>query len=141
MKEREKEREKEGEWVYMAEMDDYRWTGDNEPVYFDDNPEYESPTEEERQQYREQEEIWMKANIEEEKQRKKEKRQQKEQERREAMRKPIDPLPVQEMCKYELIREDIIKERNEAMAQSNFFENLLEAKQEMTPKKAVKDKK
>ena len=50
MKEREKEREKEGEWAYMAEMDEYYWTGDNEPpVYFNDNPEYISPKGEEKE--------------------------------------------------------------------------------------------
>ena len=50
---------------------------------------------------------------------------------------PALPLLAQEMCKYEQIREDIINERNEAMAQCKFFEDLLEAKNEMTQKKAV----
>ena len=43
------------------------------------------------------------------------------------------------MCKYEQIREDIIKERNEAMAQSNFFFNWLEAKNKITLKKVVNE--
>ena len=41
------------------------------------------------------------------------------------------------MCRYEQIRENIIKERNEAMAQCKFFENLLEAKTEMKINSAV----
>ena len=55
------------------------------------------------------------------------------------MKKPIAPLPAQEMCMYEQIREDLIKERNEVMAQSNLFENLLEAKNEITLKKVVNE--
>ena len=37
---------------------------------------------------------------------------------------PIDPLPERELCQYEKIRESIIKEREEAMAKSKFFEDL-----------------
>ena len=47
------------------------------------------------------------------------------------MNNPVNPLPVQEMCLYERIREGIIKEREEAMANCKFFEDLLEAKKEM----------
>ena len=47
------------------------------------------------------------------------------------MGKPVNPLPVQEMCLYEKIRKDNIKEREEAMANCNFFEDLLEAKSKM----------
>ena len=136
-KEREDKTRKEGIWEYNPEMDEYWWTGDGEPDYFDDGVRYDSPTEEDRQRTKEAEERWMKANIAEEKQARKEKRQKKDKERREAMRKPIAPLPAQEMCRYEQIREDIIKERNEAMAQCKFFENLLEAKTEMKINSAV----
>ena len=73
----------------------------------------------------------MNADIAEEKQLNKEKRQTKDKERREAMKKPIAPLPTQEMSWYEQIREEIIKERNEVMAQCKFFANLLEAKNEI----------
>ena len=44
------------------------------------------------------------------------------------MEKPVDPLPEQQLCKYEKIREDIIRERREAMANCGFFENLHETK-------------
>ena len=44
---------------------------------------------------------------------------------REAMKKQIAPLPAPEMCIYKQIKEDIIKERNEAMAQSKLFEITL----------------
>ena len=47
------------------------------------------------------------------------------------MAKPIDSLPVSEMCQYEKIRESIIKEREEAMAKCKFFENLSETKKEI----------
>ena len=47
------------------------------------------------------------------------------------MDKPVNPLPAREMCLYERIREGNIKEREEAMAKSNFFEDLLDAKKDM----------
>ena len=55
----------------------------------------------------------------------------KDKERKEAMGKPVNPLPAREMCQYEKIRESIIKEREEAMANCNFFEDLLDAKRKM----------
>ena len=47
------------------------------------------------------------------------------------METPVTPLPKRELCKYERIREDIIREREEAMAQSKFFENLEKTKTEI----------
>ena len=47
------------------------------------------------------------------------------------MSKPVNPFPAREMCLYERIREGNIKEREEAMANCNFFENLLDAKRKM----------
>ena len=46
------------------------------------------------------------------------------------MRNPLDALPEKDLCEYEKIREDIIKERNEAMANCKFFEELIETKKE-----------
>ena len=73
----------------------------------------------------------MNAAIEERKQQRREKKKEKDKERKEAMGKPVNPLPAQEMCQYEKIRESIIKEREEAMANCNFFEDLLDAKRKM----------
>jgi hypothetical protein len=126
-----KEDTKNGEWHYNGEMDEYYWTGENEPEYFDDNFMYEAPTEEDRKIAKEAEERWIEAMIEEDKRVKKERRQKKERERREAMAKPIDPLPVSEMCQYEKIRESIIKEREEAMAKYEFYEDLMQTKKEI----------
>ena len=131
-----KEREKDGVWAYNPEMDDWWWTGENEPECHNDYVEYESPTEEEKKEQEEAQERWLNADIAEEKQLNKEKRQTKVKERREAMKKPIAPLPIQEMSRYEQIREDIIKERNEAMAECKFFKNLSEVKNEMNHCKA-----
>ena len=44
------------------------------------------------------------------------------------MEKPVDGLPERQLCEYEKIREDIIRERREAMANCGFFENLHETK-------------
>ena len=43
---------------------------------------------------------------------------------KEAMKKPIAALPVKELCEYEKIREENIRERYEAMKQYRFFEEL-----------------
>ena len=88
-------------------------------------------TDAERKISKEAEERWLNAAIEERKQHRREKRQERNKARKEAMDKPVSPLPAQEMCLYERIREGNIKEREEAMAKSNFFEDLLEAKKEM----------
>ena len=50
---------------------------------------------------------------------------------REAMAIPLDSLPEQELCAYEKLREDNIRERETAMAKCNFFENLNEIKKTM----------
>ena len=71
------------------------------------------------------------AFLEERKQIQKEKRQQKEMERKEAMEEPVPPLPEKELCEYEKLRERNIKEREEAMAASDFFEDLSEYKQKI----------
>ena len=57
-----------------------------------------------------------------------EKRKQEREKLKEAASKPIDPLPTRELCQYERIREDIIREREEAMAKFKFYENLEETK-------------
>ena len=59
-----------------------------------------------------------------EEEKKREKQRKKIQERKEAMSIPVDALPEKELCQYKKTREDIIKERNEAMAKCKFFEEL-----------------
>ena len=44
------------------------------------------------------------------------------------MKVPIEVPPVKEMSKYEKIRLNIIKEREQAMAESGFFDDLLRYK-------------
>ena len=44
------------------------------------------------------------------------------------MARPIDPLPERELCQYEKIREDIIQEREEALAKFCFYEDLYKTK-------------
>ena len=130
-KEKEKETANHGEWHYNGEMDEYEWTGENEPEYYQEPLNNEALTDAEKLISKEAEERWMNAAIEERKQQRREKRQKKDKERKEAMEKPVNPLPARELCQYEKIREGIIKERQEAMAKCNFFENLLESKKEM----------
>ena len=73
----------------------------------------------------------MEAFNEQRKQEKLEAKRRKDRERKEKMAKPIDPLPERELCQYEKIRENIIKEREEAMAKYNFFVNLNKTKKDI----------
>ena len=72
-------------------------------------------------------------------------RRRKNEELKQAMQRPVMPLPVQELCEYEKVRVDNIKEREEAMANSGFFEKLMETKEEMgfykKPQKGNEEKK
>ena len=43
----------------------------------------------------------------------------------------LEPLPERELCPYEKLRENIIKEREKAMIESGFFEDLLKTKKDM----------
>ena len=110
-REKEKEEAANGEWHYNGEMDEWEWTGENEPEYYEEPLINEALTDAERQVCKEAEERWMNAAIEERKQQRREKKKEKDKERKEAMGKPVNPLPAREMCQYEKIRESIIKER------------------------------
>ena len=128
---REKEEAANGEWHYNGEMDEWEWTGENEPEYYEEPLINEALTDAERQVCKEAEERWMNAAIEERKQQRREKKKEKDKERKEAMGKPVNPLPARKMCQYEKIQESIIKEREEAMANCNFYEDLLDANRKM----------
>ena len=68
------------------------------------------------------------AFAEERKKNEQERRKQKEKERKEAMNNPLKPLPFRELCEYKRLKEQRIKEINEAMAASNFFDDLKDYK-------------
>ena len=127
-----REKRKQGEWDQNGESGEWYWTGEEEPDL--DNLDqfcFSPPTEEEKIIIKEAEEIEMREYAEKMEQEKREKRKLKEEERKEAMARPIDPLPEQELCAYEQIREDNIKERMEAMAKCNFFDDLNVMKSKM----------
>ena len=140
------EREKNGEWCYNAESGEYFWSGTGEPEY-GDTFQFEAPTPEELKRFREEEDKMIKAMVEEKKILQKEKRKKIQKELKEAMDKPLDPIPVKELCEYEKMRNRNIQEIEEAMAANNFFEDLREYKKEIgfitkntkqIPKKATK---
>ena len=59
--------------------------------------------------------IYMKNIQNRENKRKKKKKKKKNEEITAAMEKPVDPLPERQLCEYEKICQDIIRERREAM--------------------------
>ena len=74
---------------------------------------------------------WREAEENIRKQKLKEKRQKEREKLKEAIATPIDPLPERELCQYEQIREDIIRERKGAMDRFNFYEDLKKTKEEI----------
>ena len=50
---------------------------------------------------------------------------------KQAPKKPLKPLPEMEMCHYVKIQDDNIRERNEAMAKFEFYEDLEKTKEEI----------
>ena len=133
-KEKKRQRKEEvnkrgGEWCYNGEMDEYYWVGEGEPIpIVDDFDERQQMTKEDLKLLREHEEKELEDFMKERKKIQREKRRQKEKERKEAMNKPVLPLPERELCDYEILRDKNVREREKAMAESGFFEDLNEYK-------------
>ena len=106
-----------------------------------DNFKYEPPSAEEIRKCREEEYKIYEAFEMERKQIQKEKRNQKQLEMQEAIKTPDLPLPDRELCQYEIVRNEIIKERQVAMRASGFFEDIDEYKNEIGFTKKVELKK
>ena len=71
------------------------------------------------------------AMIKYRKKKEKEKRQLSRENMKEALAKPLKPLPKKELCQYERIRAQIIAEREEYMRKSNFYNDLEKAKKDI----------
>ena len=139
-KRKEEVRERGGEWYYYGEMDEYYWVGEGEPILYDDYDERQQMTKEDLRLAREHEKQIDEDFMKQRRAIQKEKRRQKEKERKEAMNKPVQPLPERELCQYEKIREDNIKERKEAMAKCHFFDDLHEVKKDIGFFRNIKEK-
>ena len=72
---------------------------------------YEPLTKEELKSVREQEQKMYEEMEQQKKEEAKEKRRKKIEDMKQAMKKPVPPIPVTELCPYEKLREKIIKER------------------------------
>ena len=83
-----------------------------------------SQTQEEKEMIDEAERQEKEALVRYKKNEKKKKMQAKREQVKKAMATPLPPLPERELCQYEKIRENIIKEREEAFAKLKFFEDL-----------------
>ena len=122
--------EEGGEWVFNPEYSEYFWVGEQEPVV-DHLPEFKPLSEKELKKIQEQEEIWLQADIDERKREAKEKRKKKYEEMKAAMKTPIGSFPKKELCEYEKLRERNIKNREQAMEESGFFEDFQKYKKEI----------
>ena len=130
MKEIETEKKKAGEWIYHGESGEWNWIGTTAPGYGDTFT-LKPPTEEEKKIAREADEREFEWYVEQRAEERKEKRKQKYKENKEKMATPIDPLPKPKLCAYEKIRDDIIEEREKALRESGFFEDLKKTKREI----------
>ena len=129
-KEREKKREEEGEWLYHGESGEWYWTGREDQKY-EDAFCYSAPTEEEKKLAKEQEKREFEWWVAEREKERKERRRQKNKEMKDKMKLPIPPIPDRQLCPYEQLREDNIKEREDAMKKCGFFDDLKDTKKEI----------
>ena len=111
-----------GHWVFNSEYNEFFWEGESDPVHED--PPFIQLTAQEELDLKLQEEKWLEAMIEEGKKSAGEKRRQKNEDLKAAMKKPINPIPVRELCEYEKLRLSNIEEREKAMAESGFFDDM-----------------
>ena len=61
----------------------------------------------------------------------KEERKRKRDEKKKAEKIPLQPLPERPLCEYEKIRENNIKEREDAMIAAGFYADLPEYKKDV----------
>ena len=125
-----KEKREAGEWDWHGESGEWIWTGKDPPID-EDSCIYEPLTEDEKRAVLEAEKRLEEAIMEQRKKEKLEAKREQERERKEKMAKPIDPLPERELCQYEIIRENIIKEREKSTANHKFFVNLNDTKKDV----------
>ena len=146
--EKEKERAREervkedgGEWLHDGE-NGYFWSGEGEPHFENDSFVDEGLTKERIEELRKEEEEEDAASKKQKKEEQNEKRRLKEEIRKEAMKIPLDPLPERDLVPYEKYRENNIKEREKAMFESGFFDDLISYKKEIgLVKKSTESKK
>ena len=134
-------KENGGEWLYSGEMGEWYWSGDSEPVV--DNFEHETYSDGELEQIREHENQEVERVLAEKREKLRKARQLINEQRKEALAIPVDPLPEREPCAYERYRENNIREREEAMAECGFFDDLASFKSEigLVKESVVEDKK
>ena len=123
-KRKKKIEEEGGEWIFYAEYGEYYRVGEKEPVPIQDAYVATPLTEQELIDDRHQEEVQLEAIRKEKKDEAREKRKDKKLRQKEAMEKPIPAVPKKELCEYEKIRNEIVQEREDAMAKSGFFDEL-----------------
>ena len=124
-----------GEWMYHGESGEWYWSGENEPIT--DNFENDTYSDGELEKVREYEKKEYEEMIAHKKADLAKSGQMVNENRKEALAVPLEPLPERELCAYERLRERNISEREKAMADSGFFEDLDSFKSEIG---LVKDK-
>ena len=131
-KENIRKRRYEDDWnKWEPYWEDWNDSDREEETGFEKDSDYEPLSEQALQEMRLEDERWAKAETEYWKQEASEKRRQKYKEKKAAMNVPIKPLPQKELCAYEKIREDIIKERAKAMLESGYFDDILDYKKKI----------
>ena len=127
---KEKERAHEEKYGnYYFDGEDYVPQDFDETEITEDN--FDTITKEEmeslQKQKREMEDEWARNK----KKIQKENNQENQKQLKLALLTPLPPIPQRELCDYEKIRENNIRERMEAMAESGFFEDLADTKKEI----------
>ena len=121
--------EEGGEWVFNTEYSEFFWVGERDPI--DDDPPFIELSEQEELNLKIQEDMRLDTIIKEKKDEARERRRQKLMEQKAAMNYPIDPIPERELCEYEKLRLSNIQEREKAMAESGFFDDINDFKRKI----------
>ena len=114
-----------GEWVYNAEYDDYTWVGEGDPPQdepFDSSKNNWNITEEDEKRFREQEESWLRHEIDKMREDRKEYMKNYHKKKKAELLEPIVMDSYGEMSEYERLREDNIRQFEELKEASGLFD-------------------
>ena len=115
-----------GEWVYQADIDDYQWVGEGDPPQdevFDSSKNNWKVTEEDEKRFKEQEENWLRHEIEQMREEKREYMKNYHKKKKDALLEPIVMDQYGEMSEYERIRENNIRQFEELKEASGLFDD------------------
>ena len=115
-----------GEWVYNPTDDDYTWVGEGDPPpddHFDSSKNNWEVTEEDERRFKEQEEKWLRYEIEKMREEKKAYMKEYHRKKKEALKQPIEMEENREKGEYEKLRDKTLEEFERLKKESGLFDD------------------